>query len=250
MSLDLLGEGFDIHGGGDDLIFPHHENERAEALGCGREFAKYWIHNGMVQVDGEKMSKSLGNFTTLEAMLDHWDPRALRLLVLQTHYRHTMEIGADALDGAVSALDRLDVFADRFRSADLGDSEPDRTVVAKFNEAMDDDLGTPTATAVIFDAVREANRHLDESDSVQAASLGCAVETLMDVLGLKIGRDQRPSDSKDSEFDENEIEGLIIERNQAREGGNYARADEIRDSLFESGIVLEDSAQGTTWHRS
>ena len=250
MSLDLLGDGFDIHGGGDDLIFPHHENERAEALGCGREFAKYWIHNGMVQVDGEKMSKSLGNFTTLEAMLDHWDPRALRLLVLQTHYRHTMEIGADALDGAVSALDRLDAFADRFRSANLEDSEPDGSVVAKFNEAMDDDLGTPAAVAVIFDAVREANRHLDEDNSDEAASIGCAIEVLVDVLGVKIGRDQRPSGSKESELDENKIEELIVERNQARESGDYARADEIRDSLSASGIVLEDSAQGTGWHRS
>ena len=204
----------------------------------------------MVQVDGEKMSKSLGNFTTLEAMLDHWDPRALRLLILQTHYRHTMEIGADALDGAVSALDRLDAFADRFRSSNLEDSEPDSDIVAKFNEAMDDDLGTPAATAVIFDAVREANRHLDEDNSDEAARAGFAVETLVDVLGLKIGRDQRPSASEDSDLDDDKIEGLIAERNQARESGDYARADEIRDDLLESGIVLEDSAQGTTWHRS
>jgi len=192
----------------------------------------------------------LGNFTTLEAMLDHWDPRALRLLVLQTHYRHTMEIGADTLDGAVSALDRLDAFADRFRSANLENSEPDGSVVAKFNEAMDDDLGTPAAVAVIFDAVREANRHLDEDNSDEVASIGCAIETLVDVLGLKIGRDQRPSASVNSDFDDDKIEELIVERNQARESGDYARADEIRDSLFESGIVLEDSAQGTGWHRS
>ena len=115
---------------------------------------------------------------------------------------------------------------------------------------MDDDLGTPAATAVIFDAVREANRHLDENNSDEAASAGCAVETLVDVLGLKIGRDQRPSASEDSDLDDDKIEGLIAERNQARENGDYARADEIRDDLLESGIVLEDSAQGTTWHRS
>ena len=115
---------------------------------------------------------------------------------------------------------------------------------------MDDDLGTPAAVAVIFDAVREANRHLDEDNSDEAASIGCAIETLVDVLGLKIGRDQRPSGSKESELDENKIEELIVERNQARESGDYARADEIRDSLSASGIVLEDSAQGTGWHRS
>ena len=115
---------------------------------------------------------------------------------------------------------------------------------------MDDDLGTPAAVAVIFDAVREANRHLDEDNSDEAASIGCAIEVLVDVLGVKIGRDQRPSGSKESELDENKIEELIVERNQARENGDYARADEIRDSLSASGIVLEDSAQGTGWHRS
>ena len=130
------------------------------------------------------------------------------------------------------------------------DSEPDSDIVAMCNEAMDDELGTPAATAVIFDAVREANRHLDENNSDEAASAGCAVETLVDVLGLKIGRDQRPSASEDSDLDDDKIEGLIAERNQARENGDYARADEIRDDLLESGIVLEDSAQGTTWHRS
>ena len=130
MSLHLLGDDFDIHGGGDDLVFPHHENERAEALGCGRSFARHWIHNGMVQVDGEKMSKSLGNFTTLAELLDAWDPRALRLLVLQTHYRRTMEIGPTTLDQAAAALARLDKFADRMAAADLPDAGSDVDAVS------------------------------------------------------------------------------------------------------------------------
>ena len=250
MSLDLLGDGFDIHGGGDDLIFPHHENERAEALGCGREFARYWIHNGMVQVDGEKMSKSLGNFTTLEAMLDHWDPRALRLLILQTHYRQTMEIGTDSLDGALIALDRLDVFADRFKANELKNLPPNSETIEKFNKAMDDDLGTPAATAVIFDAVRETNRHLDERNEEKASELGAAVGVLTNVLGLNIGRDQKPTQTDKSDIEKTEIEKLINERNEARNNGDYKRADEIRDDFIKRGIILEDSKLGTSWHRS
>ncbi|MEE2768083.1 MAG: cysteine--tRNA ligase [Actinomycetota bacterium] len=246
MSLDLLGDGFDIHGGGDDLVFPHHENERAEALGCNRAFARHWIHNGMVQVDGEKMSKSLGNFTTLADLLDHWDPRALRLLVLQTHYRRTMEIGAQALDGAVAALDRLDALADRAATAGLPDSEPDPDVTDQFCQAMDDDLGTPAALAVVFDAVRNANRALDEGDSGRAATLTRTVASLTEALGLVLGRTQRPGGATD----DGEVEALVVARDAAREAGDYDEADRIREELSSRGIVLEDSAQDTTWHRA
>ena len=247
MSLTLLGNGFDIHGGGDDLVFPHHENERAEALGCNRAFARHWIHNGMVQVDGEKMSKSLGNFTTLADLLDHWDPRALRLLVLQTHYRRTMEIGAEALDGAVAALDRLDALADRAATADLPDSEPDPDVTDRFRQAMDDDLGTPAALAVVFDAVRDANRALDEGDSGRAAALTRTVASLTGALGLVLGRTLRPGGASD---DDDEVEALVVARNAAREAGDYDEADRLREELSSRGIVLEDSAQDTTWHRA
>ncbi|MBS1265993.1 MAG: Cysteine--tRNA ligase [Acidimicrobiaceae bacterium] len=246
MSLDLLGDGFDIHGGGDDLIFPHHENERAEALGCGRKFATHWVHNGMVQVGGEKMSKSLGNFTTLGDLLDAWDPRALRLLVLQTHYRRTMEIGSDTLDQATAALGRLDTFADRIEQADLPESDPDPGVVERFRSAMDDDLGTPAAVAVIFDGVREANRAIDIEDDTGAAALASAVTTLASTLGLDLG--SRGSSTPDPEAAE--IDALVADRSAAKAAGDYALADSIREALSARGIQLEDTSAGTTWRRS
>ena len=251
MSLHLLGDDFDIHGGGDDLVFPHHENERAEALGCGRSFARHWIHNGMVQVDGEKMSKSLGNFTTLAELLDAWDPRALRLLVLQTHYRHTMEIGPTTLDQAAAALARLDKFADRMAVADLPDAGSDVDVVDRFRTAMDDDLGSPQALAVIFDAVRDANRALDAENDETAAALTATVLELACALGLELGRDSAPggSGSTADEGDDAEIDELVNRRLAARESRDFAEADRIRDELAARGIALEDTPHGTSWRR-
>ena len=248
MSLHLLGDGFDIHGGGDDLVFPHHENERAEALGCGRPFARYWVHNGMVQVDGEKMSKSLGNFTTLAGLLDTWDPRALRLLVLQTHYRRTMEIGSITLDQSAAALARLDKFSDRMANADLPEAEPDADVVARFRAAMDDDLGSPQALAVIFDAVRDANRALDAEDDNAAAALSTAALELADVLGLVLGRVAAPADASGAS-DDDEIDALVDRRLDAKAKKNFGEADRIRDELTARGVVLEDTPRGTAWRR-
>ncbi|MBC8483350.1 MAG: cysteine--tRNA ligase [Actinobacteria bacterium] len=249
MSLHLLGDGFDIHGGGDDLVFPHHENERAEALGCGRAFARHWVHNAMVQVDGEKMSKSLGNFTTLDDLLNTWDPRALRLLVLQTHYRRTMEVGSTTLDQSAAALARLDKFADRMAGSDLPEAEPDADVVTRFRTAMDDDLGSPQALAVIFDAVRDANRALDAEDDSTAAELHAAAIELAGVLGLELGSAAAPARDVQDDAEAAEIDDLVDQRVAAKAAKNYDKADRIRDKLTARGIILEDSARGTSWHR-
>jgi len=249
MSLHLLGDGFDIHGGGDDLVFPHHENERAEALGCDRAFARHWIHNGMVQVDGEKMSKSLGNFTTLNDLLDTWDPRALRLLILQTHYRRTMEVGSTTLDQSAAALARLDKFADRMAAADLPETGSDADVVDRFRSAMDEDLGSPQALAVIFDAVRDANRALDAEDDDTAAGLHAAAIELAGVLGLELGAAAAPARDVEDDAAAAEIDDLVDQRLTAKAAKDYGRADRIRDQLTARGIVLEDSARGTSWHR-
>jgi cysteinyl-tRNA synthetase len=242
MSLDLLGEGFDIHGGGDDLVFPHHTNERAEALGCGRAFARYWVHNGMVNVEGEKMSKSLGNFTTLADVLDRWDPRALRLLVLQTHYRKTMEIDADTLASATAALERLDALARRTAGSEPTGTDP--ALVEAFREAMDDDFGTAAGLAVVFEGVRRANRALD-AGSDDGAALAATVVELAGVLGLELGGTEAPAGTDDAEID-----ALVAERTAARAARDFARADAIRDELASRKVTVEDTPQGPVWRRA
>jgi cysteinyl-tRNA synthetase len=239
MSLGILGEGFDIHGGGDDLAFPHHENERAEAVGAGKQFARYWVHNAMVQVEGEKMSKSLGNFTTLADVLDHYDPRALRLLVLQTHYRKTMEINSAALDHAVRALDRLDALA---RRAPLDADAPlDDQAVAAFNAAVDDDLATPSGLAVVFDTVRRANAAIDAGEDAAARCLVATVHALAGALGLEVRGSDAEADT--------EIDALVAQRQAARVARDFAEADRLRAELTARGVVVEDTASGPVWRR-
>ncbi len=246
MSLDLLGAGFDIHGGGDDLVFPHHENERAEAVGCGHAFARYWVHNGMVQVDGEKMSKSLGNFTTLADLLDRYDPRSFRVLVLQTHYRKTMEIDPSTIEQASAALDRLDALARRAVAAgfsltpasDL--STVDADARNAFEAAMDDDLGTPAALGSVFDSVRRANAALD-SGAPDTGTLVSTVVTLAGALGLELVAGSGGGDA--------DIDQLVGLRQEARAIRNFAEADRLRDELTARGVVLEDTPAGPIWRR-
>jgi cysteinyl-tRNA synthetase len=249
MALQILGPDFDIHGGGDDLVFPHHENERAEACGTGRSFARYWIHNGMVQVGGEKMSKSLGNFTTLREVLERYDARALRLLILQTHYRKTMEINSAALDQSAAAVGRLDAMARRAAAAGLDLATPGAPVdelVDAFRDAMDDDLGTPAAVAVIFDGLRRANAALDEGDLQSAQLLGATVADLAGALGLRL--DDGSGDAADA--DTAEIDALVAARQAARAARDFAEADRVRDELAARGIVIEDTPTGPRWHRA
>ncbi len=247
MAVDLLGETFDIHGGGDDLAFPHHQNEVAEAEGAGLGFARHWIHGAMLNVNGEKMAKSLGNFTTLADLLDACDPQALRLLMLQTHYRTVMELSDDALAGATGALDRLRAWHRRATAADLDRSAaPDRTAVDRFTTAMDDDFGTPAALAVVFDSVREANAALDAGDTDRAAIAHATVSSLTMALGLTLGDDGKSGHAPPTA----PVEKLLAERDRARATKDFVTADRIRDQLAAEGIVLEDTPDGTTWRKT
>jgi cysteinyl-tRNA synthetase len=230
MSLDLLGDGFDLHTAGDDLTFPHHENERAQAVGAGHPFAKHWTHHGMIEIGGEKMSKSLKNFTSLTDLLARHDPRAYRLLLLGAHYRSPVEVTTETLTQAEAGLDRLDAFARRFANV-VGPADP--AVVDKFTALMDDDLKTPGALAVVFDAVNAAHK----GDERAAAT----VFELASALGLNLERSPVSVDA--------ETQRLVAERDAARQARNFARADEIRDQLVAKGWVVEDSADGTIVHR-
>ena len=248
MSLSALGPGFDIHGGGDDLCFPHHQNEWAQVTAIGKPFARYWVHSAMVNVGGEKMSKSLGNFTNLAEAIDTAGPRALRLLAMQTHYRHAMEMGRDALMAASTAISRLDAFQRRMIAAnvDLGDGEIEPSAVADFKAAMDDDFGTPMALDQAFGVVRKANAALDDGDLVTAGLGARTALTLFSVLGIKIGLSEQDERSGP---DAAGIELLIEQRRLARDGKDFAAADQIRDELADMGIVLEDTSSGVTWYR-
>jgi cysteinyl-tRNA synthetase len=243
MSLEILGDSFDLHGGGDDLIFPHHENERAQAEAAGHPFARHWLHSGMVEIGGEKMSKSLNNFVTLKDALDESGPRAFRLAVLQTHYRSKTELGPSELGAAGEAVDRLDAFARRAGAAGIEAGASDAATVAAFTAAMDDDFGTPAAVAVIFDAVRRGNTAVNDGDVAAAAALLGAVVELSGALGLEVGGPAAAGD------DDPEIDALVAARNAARAAKDFAEADRVRDELAARGITLEDTADGTIWHR-
>jgi cysteinyl-tRNA synthetase len=241
MSLEILGEAFDIHGGGDDLVFPHHENERAQAEGAGHAFARHWIHSGMVMVGREKMSKSLGNFLDLSDALDRHGPRAFRLLVLQTHYRKQLEIADKELSDAGKAVDRLDALFRRARVAGIEPGAVDD--IEPFCAAMDDDFDAPAALAYVFDLVRRANTALDGGDAAETASLLATVRELCGAFGLTI------DDGGESGGADTAIDALVAARNAARAGRDFAEADRIRAELQAQGVTLEDGPSGTTWHR-
>lgn len=232
MSLDLLGEGFDIHTGGLDLVFPHHENERAQAVALSRRFATHWMHHGFVELEGEKMSKSLGNVRNLLDLTEEYDPRAYRLLVAQSHYRSPMEITDDTMVQAGKTLDRLDSFARR--TAELH-GEASAEALDRFREAMDDDLDTPGAADLMFRLVREANTALDRDDKAGAAVAAAGARVIADTLGIELRVEVGAPD---------EIRAMAEERHQARQAKDWARADELRDRLAAAGWAVEDSADG------
>ena len=235
MSLDILGEGFDLHCGGMDLKFPHHENERAQAVALGKRFANHWMHNGfVVDAEGEKMSKSLGNVANLVDLMDLYDPRAYRMLLLQSHYRGPVSVGQDNIDASVNALAGLDSFA--ARTAAVVAAPADSDVLTRFIERMDDDLDTPGATALLFDTVRRANAALDSSDPAGPA-LVAAVHEMCTAFGLEInsgGEVPAEDAAKAAALD------------AARRAKDFVTADAIRAELQAAGWTVETTKAGTT----
>ena len=238
MSLDLLGEGFDIHGGGQDLRFPHHENERAQAVALGKTFATHWVHNGfIVDGSGEKMSKSLGNFTNLLDLLETVDARAYRMLVLQGHYRSPMVVDRDAIDQAESALATFDTAARRGASIPVSGT-PDAGAIAAFTAVMDDDMNTPRAVALMFDLAKRINTGLDAGGNVDGEVN--ALRSICAAVGLELKAvDDVPA----------EVAAQARALDEARAAKDFAAADGIRAALSEAGWIVETTKAGTTVRR-
>ena len=245
MSTCCLGETFDIHGGGPDLVFPHHENEIAQSeAATGKQYANTWMHAGAVRVDGEKMSKSLGNFFTIREVLEKYQPEVVRYLLVSSHYRSPINYSEDSLKEAKGALDR---FYTALRGLPEATAQGGDTFVARFGEAMDDDFNSPEACAVLFEMVREINR-LRDTDLQAAACLAARLKELASVLGmLQMDPDNFLQAGADGRVDAAEVEALIAARLQARADKNWPESDRIRDQLTAMGVVLEDGKGGTTW---
>jgi len=248
MSTRYLGDHFDIHGGGMDLQFPHHENEIAQSEGAtGHPFVNYWMHNGFVQVDEEKMSKSLGNFFTVREVLKVYRAEEVRYFILASHYRSPLNYTQENLDKARAGLTRL-YTALRGLAPAAVDQEAARPFRERFEGAMDDDFNTPGALAVLFDLAHEINRRREDAPE-QAGALGAALKDLGRVLGLVQSDPESYLRGGDAGPDEAAVEALIEARRSARERRDFGEADRIRDRLKAQGIVLEDGPSGTTWRR-
>lgn len=248
MNEKTLGKHFDIHGGGSDLMFPHHENEIAQSCCANNgEYVNYWLHTGMLTIDKEKMSKSLGNFFTIRTMLEKYDAESLRYFFLTAHYRSLLNYDLSALENAHNALERL--YTALRNTNPQAQAIGGEAYVEAFKTAMDDDFNTPAALAVLFDLARELNK-LKQENNPQADNLAAVLRQLASVLGLLY---QDPEQFLQAGSNDNEvalIEELIQQRNQARASKNWAVADEARKKLTEMGIILEDGADGTTWRKA
>ncbi|MBE5846313.1 MAG: cysteine--tRNA ligase [Lachnospiraceae bacterium] len=255
MSKRYLGDEIDIHAGGEDLIFPHHENEIAQSeCANGVPFAKYWMHNAFLNIDNKKMSKSLGNFFTVRDISEKYDLQVLRFFMLSAHYRSPLNFSADLMQAAASGLDRIVTGMDnlKFRAmhAKTADLTPDERAQVdeaevfgeKFDEAMDDDLNTADAISHVFDFIKWANIHVtEEASAAFATSVYTRIKVLTDILGLIVEKKKEMLDA--------DIEAMIEARQAARKAKDFAKADEIRAQLLEKGIVLEDTREGVKWKR-
>lgn len=256
MSRKYLGEQIDIHAGGEDLVFPHHENEIAQSEACnGVEFARYWLHNGFLNIDNKKMSKSLGNFRTVREIGKQYDLQVLRFFMLSAHYRSPLNFSADLMEASkngleriVNAVDNLKYLRSLAKTEEMSDEEKAQAekteeYVKAFEEAMDDDFNTADAVTAIFELVKYANTTAgEESSAAYLNVLFDQIVKLSDVLGLIV-------DKKEEMLDD-DIEALIEERQQARKEKNFKRADEIRDELLAKGIILKDTREGVQWKRA
>lgn len=256
MSKKYLGEQIDIHGGGEDLVFPHHENEIAQSEACsGKIFTKYWMHNAFLNIDNKKMSKSLGNFFTVREISEKYDLQILRFFMLQAHYRSPLNFSAELMEASKNSLERItgaasnmkhliENSADREMSAEeLKSLEEAKCFRTKFEEAMDDDFNTADAIAAVFELVKFMNTHAEAENSKQyLEALKAELIMLCDILGVIAEKEEELLDS--------DIENLIAERQAARKAKNFARADEIRGELLAKGIVLEDTREGVKWKRA
>ncbi|WP_432453808.1 MULTISPECIES: cysteine--tRNA ligase [unclassified Agarivorans] len=248
MNMKHLGEVFDIHGGGSDLAFPHHENEIAQSCCAhGTHYVNYWMHSGMVQVNKEKMSKSLGNFFTIKDVLEVYDPETVRYFLLSGHYRSQLNYSEDNLKQSRSALERLYTALRHVELKPIDDALAE-AYRSQFKAAMDDDFNTPEALPVLFELAKDVNR-LKDSDSELAGQYASLLLELSGVLGI-LGQDVESFLQGEHDSEVAEIEALIVARNQARNHKDWAAADVARARLTEMGIVLEDGASGTTWRRA
>lgn len=245
MSTCCLGDTFDIHGGGPDLVFPHHENEIAQSeAATGKPYAAAWMHAGAVRVDGEKMSKSLGNFFTIREVLEKYHPEVVRYLLVASHYRSAINYSEDNLREAKGALER---FYHALKGLPAAAPEGGEAFVERFSAAMDDDFNTPEACAVLFEMVREVNR-LKGTDVQSAAALAARLRELSETLGiLQLEPDAFLQAGAQGKVDAAEVDALIEARLAARAEKNWAESDRIRDQLTAMGVVLEDGKGGTTW---
>ena len=249
MATAYLGAEFDIHGGGVDLVFPHHENERAQSQAAGDAFARFWLHNAWVTLSGEKMSKSLGNVVSIEAMLRNYRPAELRYYLVQPHYRSTIEYSDGALSEAAHGYRRIEGFLRRAVQR-TGTAEPG-VLAPEFVTAMDDDLSTPAAVAAVHNLVREGNAALDSGDDAKVHAAAGSVRAMMGVLGL----DPLAPDWAESSAVETParaaladlVEAMLEERQEARAARDFARADAVRDRLLKVGITVEDTPDGPVW---